>query len=478
MSHFYETLLNLVRTMNKSSNNNLPFTRNITDSAYLRITATVCAFGLLTGCQTFQPKPLNLPAHAAKWEKQAASSESVRALAKRLEQASPDSPPFNPANGISLHEGAIIALVYNPDLRVARLKSGVAKATAKYAGLWDDPELSIDVLKISKGVPDPWIVGSALSLTVPLSGRIQAEKGRANAAMHAELERVAEAEWKVVSDLRSTWISWSAQKIRLAQTTKTVASLDSIIKSTSQLVEQGELPRTEAALFTIERTSQRAEIERLKGEVAAEEQEIRSLLGLSPRASLRLVPRIAISSVNPNGKRMAANNPTLGRLRREYEVTERTLFREIRKQYPDLQIGPQAEEDQGQSRIGFIGAIPLPIFNSNKGGIATARAKREVAKAAYETEYERKVGRMAALQARLNAARSQKSFIEKTLIPLVDRQVADTRSLVDLGEGGSLVLLESLVRSHEAKIKIINTHLKISQVNNNIRFLLGPTNRK
>ncbi|MFK7911611.1 MAG: TolC family protein [Akkermansiaceae bacterium] len=464
--------------MKKILNDPFSFTQNNSYCVFLRISVIPIAFGLLSSCETFKAKPLNLPAHVAKWQAQGASDESVRGLAKRLEKLSPDSPPFNPANGISLHEAEIIALVYNPDLRVARLKSGVAKATAKYAGLWDDPELSIDVLKVTESVPDPWIVGSAISLTVPLSGRLQAEKGRANAAMHAELERVAEAEWKVVSDLRSAWVSWSAQKIHLAQTQKIVASLDSIIESTSQLVEQGELPKTEASLFTIERTSQQAEIERLKGEVAAEEQEIRSLLGLSPSASIQLTPNIVIRGVTPSEKRMAANNPTLGRLRSDYEVSQRTLFREIRKQYPDLQIGPQAQEDEGQSRIGFIGAIPLPILNSNKGGIATARAKRQVAKAAFETDYQRKVGKMAALRARLSAARSQKAFLEKNLVPLVDRQVADARRLVDLGESGSLVLLESLVRSHEAKIKIINTHLKISQVKNDIRSLLGSTNRK
>ncbi|MBT8036711.1 MAG: TolC family protein [Verrucomicrobiae bacterium] len=459
-------------------NHNFSNTRKTIYRAYLRISATSCAFGLLASCQSFQSKPLNLPAHAAKWRGLSASDEKVQAFAKRLAQSSPTVQPFNPANGVSISEGEVIALVYNPDLRVARLKAGVAKASAKYAGLWDDPELSIDVLKITKGVPNPWVVGSAISLTVPLSGRLQVEKGRANAAMHVELDRVAEAEWRVISALRSAWISWSAQRLRLEQSKKMVASLDNIIKSTSELVKQGEIPRTEAALFTIERTSQRAEIDRLKGEVAAEEQEIRSLLGLSPSAAIRLVPALATASVQPSEKRLAANNPTLGRLRREYEVSERTLLREIRKQYPDLQIGPQAEKDQGQSSIGFIGAIPLPIFNSNKGGIARARANREVAQAAFETEYERKVGRLAALRARLNASYAQQKSIGKTLVPLVDRQVVDAQRLVKLGEGGSLVLLESLTRAHEAKQKIINIQLKTSQVKNDIRFLLGPTSRK
>ena len=446
--------------------------------AALRVVTASGAILLLAACQTFENRPLDLAAHNQKWRTQGASDEKVHAFAKRLAKTTSGSSSFNPANGISLNEGKLIALVYNPDLRVARLRAGVVKATADHAGLWDDPELSIDVLRVTDGVPDPWIIGSSLSLTVPLSGRLRAEKSRAEAAMFAELDRVAEAEWEVTIDLQKAWVSWSAQRTELEQTKKIVEALNSIVKSTSLLAEQGEIPRTEAALFTIEQTSRRIEIERLEGEVKAQEQQIRTLLGISPTAPIRLVPDLSLPGWQPSEDRLAKNNPTLNRLRSEYDVSERTLFREIRKQYPDLTIGPQAQSDEGQSRIGFIGGIPLPILNANKGGIAKARAKREVAQAAFETEYERKVGQLAVQRARLSGIKAQRISMENTLIPLVDSQARDARNLIELGEGGSLVLLESLVRAHDAKLKVIDLQLQLARVESEMQFLLGPTNHK
>jgi len=433
---------------------------------------------LLAGCQTFESRPLNLSTHDQKWRAQGPSSEKVQAFAKRLAKTHSGNTAFNPSNGVSLDEGKMIALVYNPDLRVARLKAGVAKAVADHAGLWDDPELSLDVLKITKSVPDPWIIGSSLAITLPLSGRLSAEKSLAEASMYAELDRVAESEWQVSIDLQKAWVEWSALRTELEQTRKILETLVSIVKSTTLLAEQGEIPRTEAGLFTLEQTSRRVEMERLEGEVEAQEQEIRSLLGISPAAPIRLVPRLAVAGWQPSEDRLRYNNPTINRLRREYEVSERALIREIRKQYPDLVIGPQAESDEGQSRIGFVGAIPLPILNANKGGIAKARAEREVAQAVFETKYERKVGKLAALRARLSGIKTQQSSIERDLIPLVDRQASDAQNLVELGEGGSLVLLESLIRAHEAKLKIINIQLQHSQADTDIQFLLGPTNYK
>ena len=89
----------------------------------------------------------------------------------------------------TIGEGETVALVFNPDLRVARLRVGVAEATAEYAGLWDDPELSIDVLNITSSVPNPWVLGSALAFTIPVSGRLRVEKARADAAMYDDKRR-------------------------------------------------------------------------------------------------------------------------------------------------------------------------------------------------------------------------------------------------------------------------------------------------
>ena len=439
-----------------------------------RAAAPLLSLAFFAGCQSYQPKPLDLSAHQGQWQAREASGEQVRAFAERLGEAGPGAGDFNPEDGLSLSEGEVVALVYNPDLRIARLRAGVAGATAEHAGLWDDPEFSIDVLNITSNVPDPWVAGSALAFTIPVSGRLGVEKARAEAAMHAELERVAESEWKIVRDLRDSWLSWSAQGVRLRQTEAILAELDSIIESTSQLAEGGELLRTEAALFTIERESRRAESGRLQGAAAENEQQLRALLGLSPNASVNLVPALSAVQSPSGGDEPGEANPTLARLRNEYEVAEKALLREIRKQYPDVTFGPQAESDEGRSRIGFVGAIPVPILNSNKGGIAAARAEREAARAAYETEYERIVGRLAALRARLRGVRARRETIDETLVPLVDRQVGDARRLLELGEGGSLVLLESLLRAHEAKLKLIDIQLEDARTNNEIRHLLGP----
>jgi cobalt-zinc-cadmium efflux system outer membrane protein len=430
---------------------------------------------VLTGCQSYEPKPLDLAAHREGWLARAPGDEPVRAFAERLALSGrPES--FDPADGLSLGEGEIVALVFNPDLRLARLRAGVAAANAEHAGLWEDPQFSIDVLRVLENVSSPWVIMPGLGFTIPISGRLEAEQARADAALTAELSWVAEREWGVRVEVRREWLRWSAARLGAERTQQLLTSIDSLVASTSRLADAGEMPRTEAALFGIEQASQRLAMARFRGEAARSEQRLRSLLGLSPEAPLEFIPSVVLDDEPKDlaADALADRNPTLARLRDEYEIAEAMLWREVRKQYPDLTIGPLYESDQGQSRLGFLGSIPLPILNANKRGIAEARAEREFARAAFETEYERLVGLLAVARAELATLREQRKIIESEMVPLVDRQLGDARRLLELGEGGGLVLLESLTRASETQIGLIDARLGESIAVADLAELVGP----
>ncbi len=270
--------------------------------------------------------------------------------------------------------------------------------------------------------------------------------------------------------------------MRAEVTEDLVVRLDSIVASTQRLVEIGELQRTEATLFALEQAARRTDLEALAGSIEAHEQSIRSIIGLSPDSPVKLEAAITAPGLpefsEPPADRLVRANLSLATLKAEYEVAEQTLHHEIRKQYPDLTIGPLYETDQGQSRIGFLGSIPIPILNANKQAIAEARAERNVARAAYETEFEQIVGRLARSRARYDAAQRQRENLETILVPLVDRQVDDARQLLELGEGlgegSALVLLESLVRAYQTKLQLIDARLTEARAAIDMLALLGP----
>ena len=436
------------------------------------------ALAVLAGCQSYEPRPLDPGGHIDAWSSRSPSDESFRMFLDALDtQAHPGS--FDLSDGIHLHEAERIALFYNPDLRLARLRAEVRAGVAEFSGRWDDPEFSVDALRVTENVPDEWIIGSSLTVTIPISGRLRAERDRAEASLRAALSGVVEEEWAVRSRVRDAWYEWSATRLREERIGALLGSVSALLGSADRLGEDGELPSDQVSLITIEGLNLKRAHQRLRADGFVQEQRLRALMGLSPEPELRLIPSLSVPDPIevPDHETLIENHPTLVKLRDEYEVAEATLLREIRAQYPDLTIGPMYESDQGQSRIGFVGGIPLPILNSNARGIAEARGERALARARYETALERVLHDIAVARARVEQSAIQRAMYESEIVPLVDRQFEDAQRLLDLGESDGMVLLESITRAGETSMEMIETRLEESRAANALRTLVGPDPR-
>ena len=440
--------------------------------------ASLCMAGvtaLVSGCQRYQPRPLDLEAHRAAWEQRDAANVEISEYAQRLASSDSAALGFDPTDGVSLPEAELIALVFNPELRVERLRVNVQKATSQYAGLWEDPVFDFDVLRIVESVPDPWILGASLGFTIPLSGRLEAEKAQAAAEHRTSIARAAEREWETITQLRNTWAEWSAVRLQAEVAADLVSHLDSIVSTTKRLEQVGEMPMIESRLFQIEWTSRSSEARELAGKAAQLELAIKALLGLRPESPISLVPSLQIAADTEIAEaQLEQRSAAMAVARAEYEVAEQNLRREVRKQFPDLTIGPAYENEENQSRVGLGTSLPIPLLNRNRQGIAEAEAEREVARAAYEAQFEQVVHSWAQARAELAYRRELRQDFETAVVPLVDAQVQDARRMLELGEIDTLVQLESVIRSAEAKLHLVQIRLDETAAANRLHAIAGP----
>lgn len=481
---------------------------------------------LLAGCATYERRPLDLEAYTEALPLRDVGAESVRAFAEQLATpgaASEMDAPFDPADGLSVSESEAVALVFNPQLRLARATAEVPLASAREAGWWPDPEFEAEVLRFtSRGTPtrfrfdrgsfdgintgaisgdglsaaglettppgyrrvagdfveDPWIVGASLSITIPISGRLAVERDRAWAEYRASWRRILISEWELLTTLRDAWLEWSTTQERIRVLDAFLAQLEAVASVADRLTAAGELQPTDARLLTIELRRQRTALQALRSEAEQQRLELYALLGLAPEAPVELVPDVFLPEVDaPEAERRALlleRDPRIQAVRAQYEAAEQALRLEIRKQYPDLRVGPSFSFEEGFTRLGLGFGLPIPLWNYNRQAVAEALAERDAARTRAEAQTEQVVSALARAEARLRFAAERRRMLLDEVAPLADRQVTEARKLLDLGEVNVLLLRDALATALETKLEILGATLAEAQAANALQQMLAP----
>ncbi len=440
-------------------------------------TLAVPLIGLLAGCQSYTRAPLDLQAHRAAFAARSMDSEPVALFSDRLRDLGQHAPDeFDLRDGLSLAEAEVLALFYNADLRMQRLRAGVSEANFENAGLFEDPVFGFDGADIFSPSA-PFEFGLTLGLTIPISGRLGAEKDRAGAALEAELRRIVDAEWRIRGDVRQAWVSWTAMHERTGLLGEVFGQVQRIGAVTDRLGEAGEISRVESRLFSIERSNREAQLNQAQLDERVALSKLFALMGIPDDAPLTLLPAFEaqqLTQIESPIDRIIESNTHLAVRRAEYQVAEETLRREIREQYPDIKIGGGYGSEGNDDRLLLGLSIPIPILNANRGGIAAARAERDVARAAAEASFENLIRGYRLALATLESVGLQRDRYESEIVPMLDDQFGEIERIAELGEVDTFLLLETVTRQFEAKSRLLDLRIIEAGASIGITQLLGP----
>ena len=418
---------------------------------------------LAGGCAHYQSAPLN--------PEQFASS-----LEQRSEMNEAGAPKPATLSAVTLEEAEAIALFYNPTLRAARLKALIPAVGARKAGRWDNPEISADVLRIVEAVEEPWIIGSSLAFTIPISGRLSVERSKASAEAYAALVESWRAEQKVLQSLREAWVAWEARERALEATRESLQHLASVTAITQKLEDAGELVAAEAVVFRMAAARANTDLARMEAAAAQARQAVLAELGLLPTTPITFQRGAESMDKDATVSRedLLARNPDVVQSAADYAVAEEALRLEIRSQYPDIQLGPAYGREDAQDRVGVGVSIPVPIFNRNGRAIAEAAASRDAARAVWEEAAQRAIMESSSLTVALAAAERHRTQLHEDLMPLAEEQLEGARRLADQGEVNALLLLEALNAHRDTHIELIDADADVARVAIAIRALSPP----
>jgi outer membrane protein TolC len=116
-----------------------------------------------------------------------------------------------------------------------------------------------------------------------------------------------------------------------------------------------------------------------------------------------------------------------------YQASQSSLQLEIARQYPDIDIGPGYEYDQGDNKWALGISLTLPVLNQNRGAIAAAEARRTEAAAEFTTLQSHILGQIeravAGLKASMDKARTAEVIAEK-----LEQKATTMQKMFEAGE--------------------------------------------
>ena len=323
----------------------------------------LCLF--LTACASYHPQPLPTQANYS-------SSHELYTI--------------EPQKGLDITTVAMLAVVNNPDLKLARDDAHIAAAQSFSAGLLPDPQMSYeDLIPVSVGSGSGFRHGYNAGLNYDFSSLLtySTQKNAAKAAEQQVNLNLLWQEWQVISQARILFLQITSEQKQL-QILKHYRAVNALAYQRMQVAVKEENETADnalialASLHVIDQQS-----DTLQQQLNQNQYALNQLLNLAPETPLNLIGSTDVTpfssqEVKQSLAHIATFRPDLLALQAGYKSEDLLYRQEILKQFPAITLGfTRSNDTQNSNTMGLGFSINLPIFNRNQGNVAIAQATRQ-----------------------------------------------------------------------------------------------------
>lgn len=435
---------------------------------------------LLGSCIRYHPKPLAPIASESLYKERSFNDPGLAAFVR-----SSRTPRQWPPRRLDLAGASIVAAYFNPSLEIARARVRSAEAAIITAGGRPNPSVAAGG-GYETSPESPLTIRFELSLPIETARKRSYRILEATKLADAARIELKEASWRVYAQVRDAWVDHlsAIDALQLLRRESQIrAEAVSLVKSR---VSVGESARPEWDLARSEASRTAVSLKAAEGQASDSLIRLASAMGLpesaltavqiangneTPPQSIQALPLMQVQ------KKGLLNRLDIQRSLLEYAAAEARLQLEIARQYPDIQLNPSYDFDEGHHKFAFGPAFPLPVWNRNRGPIAAAEAKRSEAEARFLVLQSQVIGEMDRSLARYQTAFEEfEEADQRWNIIQGTRERAALRA-VHLGEEDQLALnslrLESIAALHARLDALAKTRAAFSTLEDAVQAPLS-----
>ncbi len=408
---------------------------------------------LIGGCSTYRQSPVSAAANADALVTRSIDSAVVQQLIK---EQHPEVATTWPPERWTPELLSLAAIALHPDLDVARAEWQAARAALRTAAERPNPTASVGVEhKATGGNGSPWVSTLALDVPIETAGKRGARVAQAKALTAAAAADLDQAVWTVRTRTANAAVDLGTSRQLAEVRGREIALREEIVTMLERRLAVGEAAQPDVTRVRADDRASRLLLREEEGRAAEREAALAASIGIPREAlpaldlSMAKTPPIADAD-RLRTLALTARPDVLAALAR-YDATEQALRLEVRKQYPDVHIGPGIGWDQGAFRWAISAAAEIPIFNQHRGPIEEAEARRAIAAAQLLALQSRILGDLETALASEASARARLEEAER-LLASRNALVAAARHQFDAGEIDRLALRSQEVESVLAEI--------------------------
>lgn len=399
----------------------------------------------LTSCTSYEEKPIDLVRETLAWT---ANSEATV-------QEHPE---------ITLEDAQTLGLLLNPELNSARARLAKSEAVKKESGWWQDPAYGLSTKRNMSTSIQPWAYTSSLTFTIPVTGLPGLEEEISEHYAESDFWTLVQEEIDFRVELRTLWIEYAVATKKLEITEAYLEKIEQENRRLALLADAGEVSQDEMQGGKNRQTETEAKARDLHLLRLELRSRIARQIGLAPFIAhdCKIICETPTDIPAPVASPSPEDLAKLPKIRAglaSYAASETALKTEIRRQYPELQIGPSYEIDGNDSfedQLSLSIGVTLPLWNRNRRNIAAAEGDREIARIETLTLWKDQFHTLRRLEREQDIAEHYCRDQQKRMLDLQTR-LETIYKAIDIGELSPVVLNDAAQQAYSATLGFLDS---------------------
>jgi outer membrane protein TolC len=387
------------------------------------------------GCASYQAKPLT-------------PEEIIREVEDSRQQVL-----LAPDEQLTFGKTAAWMSDHSPLLKQLKTEYETLAAVADIATPWSNPSIEIGP-DYGSSLPagashkiQPFI---SLGFSIPIGDRLARRDDLNQAYANGAFIEVNITHRELYLTLRKHYVALYLAKRRDVVQKDIFSQVSQIAKLSRTLQQAGVMTALDVGMMTLAASQAELKLLRVNEEGAAIYSNISAFIGIEAK-QFNTLPNNALGDITiipPTYEALKAlmivHSPDLMRLRQQYDVAELKLRLAISKQYPDISLGFEREEDVGENStiLGLRIGLELPVFDRNMQGILQADRHRDEVRQSYITTVHKILAELRRTLHAVVLSEQQKKLLDEILLPQSKQNIMIAEQALKAGDIDALKYLE------------------------------------